>query len=230
VTGGAVALGAAAAACDAVLLLWPAGQMGGAALADILFGDHSPAGRLPVTFYAATTDLPPMGVFDEYPNATAGHNGTTYRHYVGAPPAYRFGDGLSYTSFAYSSLKVAPTAGACDPITLNVTISNTGTRTSDEVVQVYVATPRSTVPSPRIRLAAFTRVRDVSPGQHVEVTLTLAPDAHAVVVPAASVYTESLAVQAGPLLLYVGGSQPGPATLQANVTVTSTAMLQKCAA
>ena len=92
--GGAVALGDALGACDAVLDMWVPGQMGGAALADVLFGAHSPAGRAPVTFYHATSDLPPMDLhqFDEYPTAGKS-NGTTYRHFVGAAPDFAFGHG-----------------------------------------------------------------------------------------------------------------------------------------
>jgi len=234
VSGGALALGDAAAQCDALLLLWPAGQQGGAALADVLFGDFSPAGRLPVTFYGATADLPPMGAFDEYPNATAGHNGTTYRHYVGPAPTFRFGDGLSYTTFAYSALSAPATAAACDALTVRVTVSNTGDVASDEVVQLYVATPDSSVPSPRIRLAAFERLAAIPPGRSVTVTLTVDPSSHAVVIPpdpsdpAASVYTDSRRVEAGTLEIYVGGSQPKPSggTLFATTTITTSSMLR----
>ena len=89
--GGALALGGAVDACDAILDLWVPGQAGGTALADVLFGAFSPAGRLPTTFYSSTADLPPMdkAQFDEYPNALS--NGTTYRHYIGAAPTFRFG-------------------------------------------------------------------------------------------------------------------------------------------
>jgi beta-glucosidase len=228
VHGGAVAIGDAANACDAVVDLWVPGQMGGTALADIIFGEYSPAGRSPITFYSATADLPPMDKkqIDEYPNAAS--NGTTYRHYIGKKPTFEFGFGLSYTTFAYSGLSIPPTALACDAITVSVTVTNTGTMTSDEVVEVYVATPKSTVPSPRIRLAAFERVRAIPPGKSVVVELTVTPDAHAVVIPAASVYTEQLKVEIGPLEVHVGGSQPADGTLTATVDIKDSSMLRQC--
>merc|ERR1712070_259065 len=152
------------------------GQMGGAALADIIFGDFSPAGRLPITMYAATTDLPPMdkAQFDEYPNERS--NGTTYRHYVGRAPTFRFGHGLSYTKFAYPRVDVQKSAGPCDPVHVSVTVQNVGEYVSDEVVQVYVSIPESTEPTPRIRLAAFKRLKNIQPGQSVEVDLVIAPE------------------------------------------------------
>jgi beta-glucosidase len=169
VHGGAVALGAAVDACDAIVDLWVPGQMGGTALADILFGEYSPAGRSPITFYTGTSDLPPMDKdqFNEYPNEHS--NGTTYRHFIGKKPTFGFGWGLSYTTFEYSKPVIAATAAACDAINMSVTVTNTGKVASDEVVQVYVNTPKSSVPSPRIRLAAFKRVRSIAPGQSVVV-------------------------------------------------------------
>merc|ERR1712217_803051 len=132
--GGAVALGAAADACDAILDLWVPGQMTGFAVADVLFGDVSPAGRSPITFYASTTDLPQMGDYNEYPHGGVNaSNGTTYRYYIGAAPTFQFGDGLSYTTFAYSKLSAPKTVSPCDRIDLSVVVRNTGVRTSDEV-------------------------------------------------------------------------------------------------
>jgi len=219
--GGALALGSALEACDAVLSIGVAGQMGGAALADILFGDYSPAGRSPVTFYSATSDLPAMGEFNEYPHENS--NGTTYRYYKGAPPTFRFGDGLSYTTFEYSQLRIPSTAQACSGIPVTVTVTNTGhDHASDEVVQVYVATPNSSVPSPMIRLAAFERVPNIAPGASQTLSLTIQAEAHAVVLESSSVYDAKLAVEAGPLEVHVGGHQPGPGgTLSGVVQITN---------
>ena len=157
--------------------------------------------------------------------------------------ACTYSDGLSFTTFGYSDLKIAATARACDSIPLSVTVTNTGSVASDEVLQVYVATPNSTVPSPRIRLAAFKRIRAVQPGASASVVVQLAiqPDAHAVVVPAEqSVYIEQLKVEAGTLRVYVGGSQPsdlakaaGQTAQQSNgiwasVDITAASMLHMC--
>ena len=229
VHGGAVALGAAADDCDAVLDLWVPGQMGGAALADVLFGDYSPAGRSPITMYAATSDLLPMGVFDEYAGESS--NGTTYRYYAGPAPTYAFGDGLSYASFSYAWAAAPPTtADACGAIRLRVAVTNTGSVVSDEVVQVYARVPDATVPAPAIRLVAFDRVRAIAPGATATVELVVAPESHAVVYPVAdSVYIERRAIEKGALVLSVGGSQPGRgATLAATVAVASTTLLADC--
>ena len=226
--GGAVALGEANTLCDAIVDLWVPGQMGGTALADILMGDFSPAGRSPITFYQATSDLPDMGVFNEYPSSTS--NGTTYRYFQGPEPTFKFGHGLSYTTFSYSDLEAVSSVDACDDITVTVTLTNTGSVASDEVVQVYVVTPESSVPSPTIRLGAFRRVYDVQPEESVTVSLTLTPESHAVVIPDAdSVYVDGRTVESGTLGIHVGGSQPNDSTLKTQVTVATTQLLSLCA-
>jgi len=223
--GGAIALtNKALEACDAILDLWVPGQEAGNALTDILFGEHSPAGRAPFTFYHATSDLPDFSEYDQYPSSTS--HGITYRHYVGPPVDFEFGFGLSYTTFSYSHLHVPATVKACDDVTLTVMVTNTGKVKSDEVVQVYASVPDATVPAPRIRLVAFERVRDVPPGKTVEVKLTVTPGSHAVVLEGGrSVYDAHSVVQRGRLQLFVGGSQPGKGRgcLNATVSVTNTA-------
>merc|ERR1712190_256519 len=98
------------------------------------------------------------------------------------------GDGLSYTTFAYSKLSAPKSVSPCDRIDLSVVVRNTGTRTSDEVVQVYASVPNATVPAPKIRLVAFQRVRDIAPGNSKVVELTIEPESHAVVYPSNSPY------------------------------------------
>jgi len=226
--GGAVALGSALEACDGIVDLWVPGQMGGSALADVLLGAYSPAARAPYTFYSSTADLPAMGEFNEYPHD--GSNGTTYRYYVGKEPAFRFGDGLSYTTFAYSQL--TPQDGmaydACDTIPVSVMVSNVGSRVSDEVVQVYVSVPDSQTPAPRIRLVAFERVKDIQPGTSMRVDLKITPESHAVVLDSSQTYSPQIAIEAGRLHISVGGSQPGPDTVQATVNVKNTSLVSKC--
>jgi hypothetical protein len=103
-------------------------------------------------------------------------------------------------------------------------------------VQVYASTPGSSVPAPRTRLVAFERVENIQPGQKVVVELTVAPESHAVVIPAESVYTEQLQVEAGALVLSVGGAQPGTGTAPSDncahmtVQVADTSMLHLCGA
>jgi beta-glucosidase len=116
--GSAVSVNWAAQHIPAIVEAWYPGQAGGAAIADVLFGDYNPAGRLPVTFYKSAADLPP---FDDY-----SMKGRTYRFFKG-DPLYPFGHGLSYTTFAYSNLKSD-----------SVEVENTGRTAGEEVVQIYV--------------------------------------------------------------------------------------------
>jgi beta-glucosidase len=150
-TGSAIAIPWAAEKLPAILVAWYPGEQGGAALADVLFGDANPGGRLPVTFYRATEDLPP---FEDYAMA-----GRTYR-YFGGWPLYPFGHGLSYTRFTYSNLVIEPDTMAPDgQVTVSVDITNVGKTAGDEVVQLYVRYPSSSVPRPMQELKGFERVR-----------------------------------------------------------------------
>jgi len=115
---------------DAIIETWYGGEKGGSALADVLTGAYNPAGRLPVTFYTSITDIP---AFDDYSMA-----GKTYR-YITKPVLYPFGFGLSYTSFAYSNLKLSATQlTKKTPLKINLTVKNTGNYNGDEVVQLYI--------------------------------------------------------------------------------------------
>ena len=111
-------------------MAWYPGQQGGNAVADVLFGDVNPAGRLPVTFYKSVDQLPPFADYDM--------KGRTYRYFEG-DPLYPFGHGLSYTRFEYSDLRVdRPRVGARDTVNVSVRVKNVGARAGDEVVQLYV--------------------------------------------------------------------------------------------
>jgi Glycosyl hydrolase family 3 C terminal domain. len=124
--GSALAVTWAAENVPAILEAWYPGQAGGDAIADVLFGDYNPAGRLPVTFYRSTEDLPP---FTDYRMA-----GRTYRYFRGEP-LFPFGYGLSYTRFAYSNLRLSAdritldnTAMDAPALTVSVDVQNTGGR------------------------------------------------------------------------------------------------------
>jgi beta-glucosidase len=131
VTGGsAIAMPEVDSLADAVVLAWYPGEQGGNALADILFGDVNPSGRLPITFYRSVADLP---AFEDY-----SMKGRTYRYFNGKP-LYPFGYGLSYTMFAYADISTSkPQYKADETIQLSCTVANTGSRDGHEVVQVYV--------------------------------------------------------------------------------------------
>jgi beta-glucosidase len=156
--GSALAVPFAAAHAAALLDAWYPGEEGGNAVADVLYGAVDPAGRLPITFYRSAEDLPP---FADY-----AMHGRTYR-YLDRPPLYRFGDGLSYTTFRYSNLVVA-----ADLKTISVEVQNTGARAGDEVIEVYLSLRDPPPYAPRRWLAAFARV-PLAPGERRAVSLAL---------------------------------------------------------
>ena len=154
--GSAVAVNWAQDHVPAIVEAWYPGQAAGTAIADVLFGDHNPGGRLPVTFYKSVADLP---AFEDYRMA-----GRTYRFFTGAP-LYPFGYGLSYTTFAYKNLQTSadrlPSNGS---LTVRVDVTNTGKRAGDELVQLYVQHVGSKVDRPREDLRGYKRVA-LNPGQ-----------------------------------------------------------------
>ncbi|MGW5763425.1 glycoside hydrolase family 3 C-terminal domain-containing protein [Streptomyces tendae] len=157
----------------AVLLAWFPGQEGGGGLADVLFGRAEPGGRLPTTWPAALADAPvtrtrPDGgrlAYDE--GLHLGHRGWL-RH--GRTPAYWFGHGLGYTTWAYEELTAPPVTRADDDLTVRVRVRNTGARAGREVVQVYLARPASALDRPVRWLAGYAAVR-ARPGEAVTATV-----------------------------------------------------------
>jgi len=148
----------------AILEAWYPGQAGGDAIADALFGDVNPGGRLPVTFYASVNDLPP---FTDY-----SMTGRTYRYFQGKP-LFPFGYGLSYTTFSYDNLQSEKkTVTFNDTASIQVTIKNSGTVDGDEVVQLYVRNPEKVSTSPLRSLKSFRRIHLLA-GESKTVTLPL---------------------------------------------------------
>ena len=180
---------------DAVLFVWYPGQEGGHAVADVLFGDVAPSGRLPVTFPSSTAQLPP---FDDYRMA-----GRTYR-YMTQEPLYPFGFGLSYTSFTYE-LVDAPRGLTRDGSgTVKVRVTNTGSRAGDEVVQLYVTGPGAGERRPISALKGFRRV-SLAPNESRVVEFPVKGEAFA------RIDEEGNAVvDAGEHAVLVGGASPGP--------------------
>jgi beta-glucosidase len=163
--GSALAVNWAQAHVPAILEAWYPGQAAGPAIADVLFGDYNPAGRLPVTFYKSVSDLP---AFDDYRM-----QGRTYRFFRGTP-LYPFGYGLSYTTFDYSQPRVSKsTVSAGDTVLVSVDVANTGARAGDEVVQLYVQHAGSAVPRPLEDLRGYSRVH-LDAGEKRTVTIPLA--------------------------------------------------------
>ncbi len=193
-SGSAVALNWADRHADAILAAWYPGQSGGEAIAQVLAGDSSPGGRLPVTFYHSTDDLPP---FSDY-----AMRGRTYRYFTGTP-LYPFGFGLGYTTFDYAVPMLSTRRlAAGDDLEVSTTVRNSGQRRGDEVVQVYLEYPRRTH-SPIRSLVGFERV-SLAPGESRELRFTLDPRR------LSDVDGEGVrAVEAGRYRIFVGGGQPG---------------------
>ncbi|MCL1857166.1 MAG: glycoside hydrolase family 3 C-terminal domain-containing protein [Kiritimatiellaeota bacterium] len=164
--GSAIDLSWAHEHCAAVLMAWYPGEAGGEAVGNILFGKANPSGRCPMTFPKSTDDLPEF--------ASYAMKGRTYR-YAEREPLYPFGHGLGYTTFAYSAIKLnKKTFTARDTIEVSVEVKNTGKRTGDEVVQLYVTDVEASVPVPKLHLEGFQRVT-LKPRQKQRVTFTLTP-------------------------------------------------------
>jgi beta-glucosidase len=163
-SGSAIALPWEAEHLPAIVQAWYPGEQGGRAVAEILFGDENPAGRLPVTFYRATTDLPD---FEDYSMSNR-----TYRYFTGKP-LFAFGHGLSYTQFRYGKPRVNESDfGAADTIKLSFTVKNTGKRDGDEVAQVYFRHVHSAVSQPTLALCGFTRVH-LAHGEETQVNVEI---------------------------------------------------------
>jgi beta-glucosidase len=147
--GSALALNWAQANLPSIVEVWYPGEEGGNAIADVLFGNYNPAGRLPVTFYKSITDIP---AFDNY-----SMEGRTYR-YFRSEPLYPFGYGLSYSTFKYQDAILNKTqAGKNDTLTISVRIKNTSQYAGDEVVQLYIRQPGGLEGQPIRELKAFKR-------------------------------------------------------------------------
>ena len=178
----------------AIVQLWYPGQEGGTALADVLFGDYNPAGRLPVTFYKSVDQLPPFEDYNMY--------GRTYRYFKGEP-LYSFGYGLSYTKFTYSDLTMPDETKTNKSLTIAVEVRNAGKTAGDEVVQLYLKNLTSVVPVPIHSLQGFKRIH-LNPGEKQIVQFQLLPKQFAVL-------NESLkfVVAPGQFEITAGGLQPG---------------------
>ena len=192
--GSALAVNWAQQNADAILEAWYPGEGGAQAIAETLAGANNPAGRLPVTFYASLDQLPP---FDDYSMANR-----TYRYFKGKP-LYGFGYGLSYTTFAYSKLKLSTTTlHAGDTLTVEADVKNTGKRAGEEVAELYLMPPHTDV-SPNLALDGFTRVTWLQ-AKRKHVTFTL--DSRTL----SQVDDKGIrAVTPGSYSIAVGGMQPG---------------------
>ena len=164
--GGPVALAGSENKANAILEAWYPGELGGTAIAEVLFGDVNPGGKLPETFYASTQQLPPMSDYDLI------NHPRTYM-YFDQPVLYPFGYGLSYTKFTYSDLELAPAKIDINgELQIRFTLQNTGTVKGDEVAQVYVHDLHAAIKVPINQLKRFQRVT-LAPGEKKTLTFTI---------------------------------------------------------
>ncbi len=193
-TGSAIAIPWEDENIPAIMNAWYGGQSAGTAVADVLFGDYNPAGRLPVTFYKSDNDLPG---FSDY-----SMDNRTYRYFKG-DALYPFGYGLSYTNFTYSAMVAPATVAKGKKITVSVTVKNTGKIAGEEVVQLYTAYNNLKELNPLKALKGFKRIA-LKAGESKKISFTLTPEQLLLIDETGNAYQpkEKLTVS-------VGGGQPG---------------------
>jgi len=178
----------------AILEAWYPGQSGGTAIADVLFGDYNPAGRLPVTFYKSIDQLPDLADYDIT-------KGRAY-WFLEEEPLYRFGHGLSYTTFEYSGFTCPEKIQNGEDFEVSVSVTNTGDMDGDEVVQLYVKDLEASLKVANLKLQSFKRIH-LKKGESQTVTFELSPENLAFVNE-----DEKWIVEPGDFLISIGGRQP----------------------
>ncbi|WP_184541944.1 glycoside hydrolase family 3 C-terminal domain-containing protein [Mucilaginibacter sp. FT3.2] len=192
-TGSALAIPWESANIPSIVNAWYGGQAAGTAVADVLFGDYNPAGRLPVTFYKSDKDLPD---FTDY-----SMNNRTYRYFQG-DPLYGFGYGLSYTTFKYHNLVMPAVVKRGKALHLSVMVTNSGQLAGDEVVQIYVIHHHQQIKVPLKALKGFARIY-LKPGESRRLRFSLLPGDLAV-----TNVNGGLVELKGQMTISAGGSQP----------------------
>jgi beta-glucosidase len=192
--GGALSVNSAQTKANAILLAGYGGQQGGNAVADVLFGDYNPAGRLPVTYYKSIDQIP---AFENYNMA-----GKTYRFFTGEP-LYPFGYGLSYATFSYSNLVIPSQVKAGENVNVKVTVTNTGKSDGDEVVQLYLKDEKASTPRPLHQLEGFKRIT-LKAGESKIVEFTINARQFSIINK-----KDKRVIEPGYFTVWVGGKQPG---------------------
>jgi len=211
VTGGSpIALGEIEDLVEAILFVWYPGMEGGRAVANVLFGDVAPAGRLPITFPKSIDQLPP---FDDY-----SMDKRTYR-YMMEEPLYPFGFGLSYSIFDFADLKLAKDEiAAGDNLDVTVTLRNSGDRTAPEVAQFYLSDLEASTLVPLHKLIGFERVT-LKPGESCTLNFIVTAEMM-------SFFNDDgkLTLEPGEFRLEVGGCSPGQRSQELGAPVPATAI------
>jgi len=191
--GSAIAINWAADNVPAILEAWYPGEFGGKAIADVLFGDYNPAGRLPVTFYKSVKDLPDFKSYDM--------TNRTYKYFKG-DPLYPFGHGLSYTNFTYSDFEISDEIKINEEIPVTVKVTNSGDVSGDEVVQLYISHSSENNNAARHSLVGFKRI-NLEPGQTEKVSFAITPKQYATITEKGEEQMIAEIVQ-----VHIGGKQP----------------------
>ncbi len=209
-SGSALAINWEAENIPAILCAWYGGQDAGTALADVIFGNYNPGGRLPVTFYKADADLPS---FTDY-----SMNNRTYRYFKGIP-LYGFGYGLSYTSFLYDALVVPTSISAGSNVKLSVRVTNTGKMDGEEVTELYLSYPGLKIKRPIRALKGFERTF-IKAGESRLVHFVLTPADLAL-----TAGDGSLKQIPGKISISLGGCQPDASSIKSRQVVNKTITL-----
>ncbi|HPM88187.1 MAG TPA: glycoside hydrolase family 3 C-terminal domain-containing protein [Bacteroidales bacterium] len=192
--GGALSVNKAQEKAVAVLLAGYPGQQGGNAIADVLFGDYNPGGRLPVTYYKSIDQIPAFENYDM--------TGKTYR-FFSQEPLYPFGFGLSYSTFSYGDLNIPEKAVTGEKVKVSVKVTNTGKVEGDEVVQLYLTDEKASTPRPIRQLEGFSRI-SLKPGETKDVEFILEPRQFSIINK-----KDKRVIEPGYFTISVGGKQPG---------------------
>ena len=192
-TGSAIAIPWENENIPAIINAWYGGQSAGTAIADVLFGDYNPAGRLPVTFYKSDNDLP---AFSDY-----SMNNRTYRYFKGEA-LYPFGYGLSYTSFKYDMINVPATVASGKNVTVSARVTNAGKLDGEEVVQLYISHQGVQGKVPLRALKGFQRI-SLKAGESKKVSFTLTPEQLSLVSEDGKMLEPK-----GKVVISIGGGQP----------------------
>jgi len=199
VNGSPLAINWAQQHVDAILEVWYPGEKGGLGVADVIFGDYNPAGRLPITYPKSDDDIPPI---EDYRM-----RGRTYR-YMEREPLYPFGYGLSYTEFSYGEITLnTEKIEVGEPLLISVNVTNIGKSKGDEVVQIYIQDLKASVRIPRWSLQGFQRIK-LEPNQTTTVQFKIKPRQLAIID-----NDGKRILEPGSFRIYVGGSQPDDVSL-----------------
>ena len=206
-TGSAIATPWESENIPAIVNAWYGGQSAGTAIADVLFGDYNPAGRLPVTFYKGDSDLPDFSSYSM--------ENRTYRYFKGEA-LYPFGYGLSYTNFTYDKMIIPATAKTGRNIIVNARVTNSGKAKGEEVVELYVSPQNGKSIAPIKALKGFQRI-SLKPGESKTVSFTLTPEQLSIIDEEGKAYQPK-----GKIMISIGGGQPGVKNKTTSNVITKT--------